>query len=233
MSSSDEHRFVADLFEAPATAAPDATESAWALDDFYSDDLFGAAHAADGPPFGAAAPAPAIDAELMAQLEASAYARGRADGEQAGFTQGETNARALLEAPVTALRAVAAQLSAAEQRWLSTLEENIAALAVAVAQHIIAREISIDPTTVVPIVQQAIASFPLDQPLTVRVHPDDASAVQGAMTGDTVVREIRVVADATVVRGGSLVEGRERIVDGRVDTALERVFRAISQVAPS
>jgi flagellar biosynthesis/type III secretory pathway protein FliH len=43
-------------------------------------------------------------------------------------------------------------------------------------------------------------------------------------------REVRISSDPNVMRGGALIEGRERIVDGRVDTALERVFRAISQV---
>ena len=31
-------------------------------------------------------------------------------------------------------------------------------------------------------------------------------------------------------RGGCLVEGRERIIDGRVDTSLERAYRSIGQV---
>lgn len=35
------------------------------------------------------------------------------------------------------------------------------------------------------------------------------------------------VADARVSRGGCMVEGRERIVDGRIETALERVYRRL------
>jgi flagellar assembly protein FliH len=36
------------------------------------------------------------------------------------------------------------------------------------------------------------------------------------------------VADARIVRGGCVVEGRERIIDGRVDLALEQIFRKLS-----
>jgi flagellar biosynthesis/type III secretory pathway protein FliH len=54
--------------------------------------------------------------------------------------------------------------------------------------------------------------------------------VQDALPAVPGTREVRISADPNVMRGGALIEGRERIVDGRVDTALERVFRAISQV---
>jgi flagellar biosynthesis/type III secretory pathway protein FliH len=36
------------------------------------------------------------------------------------------------------------------------------------------------------------------------------------------------VPDARIARGGCVVEGRERIVDGRVDSALERVYRRLA-----
>jgi flagellar biosynthesis/type III secretory pathway protein FliH len=36
------------------------------------------------------------------------------------------------------------------------------------------------------------------------------------------------IADAQVKSGGCVVEGRDRIVDGRVDTALERVYRRLA-----
>ena len=44
------------------------------------------------------------------------------------------------------------------------------------------------------------------------------------------VRDVRWVADAHIARGGCLVEGRERIIDGRVDTSLERAYRTMGQV---
>jgi flagellar biosynthesis/type III secretory pathway protein FliH len=234
MSSSDARQFVAELFETAVLPPTDATASAWALDEFQADDLFGAV-ALDERTLSVepADAAPSIDPALLAQVEADAYARGYAEGDRAGFVRGESTAQQALVTPLTTLQAIAAQLSAAEQRWLSTLEENVAALAVAVAQHVIAREVSADPSTVLPLVQQAIAAFPLDQPLTVRVHPEDVPVVQDAMSSDSILREIRVAADPAVMRGGALVDGRERIVDGRVDTALERIFRAISQVQPS
>ena len=49
----------------------------------------------------------------------------------------------------------------------------------------------------------------------------------------TGARDASWLADARVARGGCLVEGRERIVDGRVDTALERAYRRMAQIDAS
>jgi hypothetical protein len=42
--------------------------------------------------------------------------------------------------------------------------------------------------------------------------------------------EIRWISDVSILRGGCLMEGRERIIDGRVDTALERAYRGLGGV---
>ena len=36
------------------------------------------------------------------------------------------------------------------------------------------------------------------------------------------------IADARIAPGGAMVEGRERIVDARVDSALERIYRRLT-----
>lgn len=248
MSSSERDEFVADAFDVPAAPRSVADETPWALDDFLVDDLFGAVSAHEEPlsahfsvpgaAAGAAAPptppVPTIDPAELERLEAEAFARGRAEGERDGLARGEAIARAALEAPIAALQAALANLTAAEARWIHTLEENIAALAVGVAQHLVAREVEADPAVVRTLVQQAVAAFPIDQPLTIRVNPDDVAVIQEATQPATptapALREIRVTGDSHIVRGGALIEGRERIIDGRVDTGLERIFRAISQV---
>ena len=53
---------------------------------------------------------------------------------------------------------------------------------------------------------------------------------QGSITGN---RDTTWVADPRVSRGGCLIEGRDRIVDGRVDAALERAYRRMAQVDAS
>ena len=167
----------------------------------------------------------AMAARHEAELQ-EAYAAGHAAGQADGAAQAEQ----LLANAMTVLEEARAQLVAHEDRWLAHLQENVAVLAVGVARHVIGREIAGDDTLVRTRVAAAVAEFPLHEPLTLRVHPDDLSLLKMAFElergGD--LREPRWIADDRVARGGCLVEGRERIVDGRVDTALERVYRQLS-----
>jgi flagellar biosynthesis/type III secretory pathway protein FliH len=64
------------------------------------------------------------------------------------------------------------------------------------------------------------------------VNPLDLQALQSASGGETGFpvegREAAWHADPLVEPGGVVVEGRDRIIDGRVDTALERVYRRLT-----
>ena len=70
--------------------------------------------------------------------------------------------------------------------------------------------------------------------MRVRVNPHDLSllSLPNAEDGQPVSiapnRDVRWLADLRIHPGGCVVEGRERIVDGRVDTALERLYRKLT-----
>ena len=182
-------------------------------------------------------------AEEHEQALADAYARGLAEGEVAGRA---TEQARLADALLAAERALDA-LRAGESRWTGQIEENICALAVAVARQVMGRELAGDAATLTDLVRRALAEFPIDQPLTIRVNPLDLAAMASARpNADSVPtavaggiaalgtaavapnRDVRWIADPAVPAGGCVVEGRERIVDGRVDTALERIYRQLT-----
>lgn len=161
-----------------------------------------------------------------------AYQRGVAEGR----AQAEAEAAARLESTAAALQDAAAQVRENERKFTGQLEENLAAVAVAIARHIIGREVNTDPAAVAVLVRRAVAEFPMDQPLRIRVHPADLALLTTARgpDGEPMAlaggRDVTWLADPRLERGGSIVEGRERIVDGRVDEALERVFRRLGRV---
>lgn len=208
--------------------------TAWSLDEFVAHDVFFAS--ASGPDdVNAAAPsAEALEADYnrrlsaeRARIEADAYARGRADGERA--------ARATLDdaiaSALSALSGAVESVQMHEARWLGNVEENIAALSVLVARHVLQREICADPSVVASLVAHAIEQYPIDQEVTIRLSPEDLAlcrqVIDNEMGG---ARHMRWIADNSIARGGCLAEGRERIIDGRVDTAIERAYRALAGV---
>ena len=151
---------------------------------------------------------------------ADAYAAGAA----AGYAEGVAVEHERLVGAVATLEAAVEQMRMHEARWLGALESNITALAMAAARHVIGREVAADPGALHGVMARALGEFPTDEPLIVRVSPDDMAIVADV----TVKHEVRWMADPMVVRGGCVIEGRERIVDGRVDTALERLYRRLT-----
>jgi flagellar biosynthesis/type III secretory pathway protein FliH len=155
-------------------------------------------------------------------------------GYDAGHLDGELAATVRLKTIVTAMETALDTIRASEAKWQENVTENIAALAVTVARHIVGRELNSDSATVADLVKRALAEFPIDQPMRVRINPHDLSllSIPGPTGGDPVSiapnRDVRWLADTRIQPGGCVVEGRERIVDGRVDTALERLYRKLS-----
>lgn len=178
---------------------------------------------------GAAAPAEDERAQRereLAQARAEAFERGRAEGERAE----QARLRQALAAATEALEAI----REGEERWVGMIEENIAALAVAVARHVVDRELGQDAEVTKALVRRALEAFPIDQPVRIRVSPQDLAIIGTFDEAGTAAlpgapqREAHWVADPRILAGGCVVEGRERIVDGRVDTALERVYRRLA-----
>lgn len=167
----------------------------------------------------------AID-QRIEEARVAGYAAGRADG--------ELRESARLRSAVSAMEVALDTIRASEAKWQECVTENIAALAVTVARHIVGRELNSDAATFADLVKRALAEFPIDQPMRVRVNPHDLSLLSlptsngGEPVSIAPNRDVRWLADARVQPGGCVVEGRERIVDGRVDTALERLYRRLS-----
>ena len=154
------------------------------------------------------------------------YRAGRVDGELAESTR--------LRDAVLATELALDTIRASEVKWQECVAENITSLALTVARHIVGRELNSDGAAVADLVKRALAEFPIDQPMRVRVNPHDLSLLSQATTSDgepvsiAPNRDVRWLADARIQPGGCVVEGRERIVDGRVDTALERLYRRLT-----
>jgi flagellar assembly protein FliH len=208
----------------PAAATPAA--AAWTVNDL------GRANSSD-PIVAARQQAEDAAEQMRAEIEQrvqDAYANGYEEGR----LEGEIAEGVRLRNAVASAEAALNEFRENDLRWQENVESNITALAVAVARHVIGRELNADPTIVADLVRRALTEFPIDQPLRVRVHPLDLSLLttHTTPTGEPIPiapnRDVRWLADTRIQPGGCVIEGRERIIDGRVDTALERLYRRVS-----
>ena len=168
-------------------------------------------------------------AEIERALD-DAYARGYEEGRQAG----EIGEAARLRTAVDAVNDALTSLQDEGATWVANAQENVCALAVVIARQVIGAEMSVDKATLVDLVKRALAEFPVEQALVVRINPSDLTAVSstlGTAVGSEspgVRKDVQWLSDPRIAPGGCLVEGRDRIIDGRVDTALERIYRRLT-----
>ncbi len=225
----------------------DPTVRPWALDEFGQSEEtirrpLDLSDILDDPFALAAVPCPEelarLEEESVADIErermvSEAYTRGYEDGR----AEGETGEQARLRNAVKAAEQALDDVRVGEARWSGQIEENIIALSVAIARQIVDAELSVQPNIVRELVRKALSEFPIDQAVRVRVNPLDLAALTGrgvdldGQRGTVAGRDARWLADSSVAPGGCLVEGRDRIIDGRVDTALERLYRRLSHTS--
>ena len=169
------------------------------------------------------------DARLSAATE-DGYARGY----EQGFRAGEFAEAARLRSAVEAVDGALTSIQQEAARWIGNAEENIAALAVTVARQLLARELTCEPGLVVKLVQEALREFPVSERLRIRMNSADLHVVARALESDERAlggRTIRWNSDPRLSPGSCVIEGNERIVDGRVDAGLERLYRRLSNAA--
>lgn len=164
--------------------------------------------------------------ELHAQEIEAAYARGRAEGEELA----RAAARREVASALSVARQVVREVQESRAGWDARLNENLVALSTAMARRIVERELRGDPEGFRQLASEAVASFPKGEAVRIRLNPTDLDDLAGlAPDGDpsealTADRQVRWIADEDVVAGGCVVEGPDRIVDGRVDEALRRLY---------
>ncbi len=177
------------------------------------------------PPPPASAGPPERNAEGLEAERLAAHERGFEEGRRAEAERVRTL--------VGAVNAVLEELNAADARRRDEAQHRIAALATAIAGHLIEREVRTTPELVSDLVRRAVAEFPVTESLVVHLNPSDL-ALPSAGAGDagrgslTSGHSVRWTPDPALRSGGCLVEGVDRVVDARLGHILERIFRALT-----
>jgi flagellar biosynthesis/type III secretory pathway protein FliH len=151
--------------------------------------------------------------------------------QQRGYELGR--AAAMEEANRTIKRAAsllvstAEALDAARLGVVRELEDSVYMLSLAVARHLIQREVSADPTVIRDLVHRGLEAFPVGSRVEIHLHPDDLAALRSQFElpgSDGRAAEILWAADAAIERGGCTLETPHRVVDGRIDLALSELY---------
>jgi flagellar biosynthesis/type III secretory pathway protein FliH len=172
---------------------------------------------------GQASVAPSSEAP---KLEETAYARGY----DTGRTEAMDEANRTIKRAAGLLVSTAEALDAARLTMIRELEDSVYLLSLAVARHLIEREVQADPTVVQGLVQRALEAFPVGSRVEIHLNPEDLAALHsqfGLPSHDGRAADLQWISDPTIERGGCTLETPHRIVDGRVDMALRDLYQRL------
>jgi flagellar assembly protein FliH len=180
------------------------------------------------PPPGAT-PADKEAAKAAAELEQRVIA-----AHQKGFEEGQAAAHRALAPEVEAMRAKLAraieELTGLRARSRREAEQDVVALALAVARRILHRELTVAPEALLGLVKAALDKMESREIHRVRVARSDAAAVRKFFERMGPSQRVEVLADPALAPGSVRIESGGGTLDASADTQLDEIERGFADL---
>jgi flagellar assembly protein FliH len=158
--------------------------------------------------------------------ELASYERGRRDGEQALSEQLVRQRAELLELQ----NGVLDSLQQSIPQLIRTTERELVALALELAQKLVAG-LPVSPQLVEATVREALQQVEDSTNFTIQIHPQDLELLQRAnsplLLPNGGMERVSFQGTETISRGGCLVHTRFGTIDGRRETKVELLKKAV------
>ncbi len=189
-----------------------------------------------------------LAAQLKAREDASDQAKNneiKQQGYAEGFAQG--HAQATLEAQRQMADFVANQARQAAQNFTQlfvsaqaqladaeqVMAEGVLELACELARQLLRHELSVNPNALQPVIREALGLLVADnKSAMIRLHPLDFEVLEETMRAEFPSLSLTFLADATIARGGCLVESAGTVVDGTVEKRWRRAIATLGLHSP-
>ena len=166
---------------------------------------------------------PQADADQKLQ---AAYAQGHRDGIGAAQKEAEAQVRAVIERLARSVE----EITGMRQRLRHEAEEDVIALAIAIARRVLHREITMDPGALLGLAKAALEKVDARELHRVRVHAGSAAMLQEFLEKIGVPRRVEVVADPALERGAVVLETGRGMLDASVETQLVEIERGFADM---
>lgn len=151
-----------------------------------------------------------------------------------GFEEGQAAARRNFASEVEALQGQLAraieELTGLRARSRREAEQDVVALALAVARRILHRELTVAPEALLGLVKAALDKMESREIHRVRVARSDAAAVRQFFDRMGPPQRVEVVSDATLAPGSVRIESAAGTLDASVDTQLDEIERGFADL---
>jgi len=156
----------------------------------------------------------------LCEIERSAYERGFAAGEEAGRVLGMKKSEQVRQT----LAVMIDEMGEMKTELLKEAQEDILAISLAVVQRILGQDVEVSSEVILAYIEKAIKKVGRSEKVIVRLNPLDLDTISGE--GDALSRllkeggAIKFEADTGLSSGECIVEGPERMVDGRFEAQI-------------
>jgi flagellar assembly protein FliH len=162
------------------------------------------------------------------QIRQQAWAEGEIEGRAAGMAA----MRAELEPSLQAVSAAAQALDAVRGQVISELEHDAVALALRLAEQIVAGVIDVTPERIVDVAGVALRRIRDREHVTLVVNPADLELMSDSVTRLQAelggIASLNVQSDRRVGRGGVLARTDEGEIDASIETQLTRAREIVA-----
>lgn len=170
--------------------------------------------------------------EVAAQVESTrqqafdeGYALGSAEGSQATRNALAEPTRLANEQARQRFDDVLATMRAQLTQAQDQMSQAVLQMACDLARQVLRRELTVDQQAIQPVLTEALALLQADTvPVTVRLNPDDFSALEGAGPAAAQPGSPRFVPDAAITPGGCVLEAPGTGVDATLETRWSRAI---------
>jgi flagellar assembly protein FliH len=166
-----------------------------------------------------------VSAERLEEVRQAAYKEGFEQGHREGLKSGQQEAQARVQRLAQILAAMSEPLDAMDAQ----VEEELTALAIAIARQLVRREIHTEPGIIIAVVREAVAALPSHaRRVQIHLHPEDAALVREQLAPrESDEPTWKVIEDPMLTRGGCKVVTEHSRIDATVE---KRLAAAITQV---
>lgn len=165
----------------------------------------------------------ANDVDQRAQ---AAYAQGHQDGALSAQREAEVQVRAVTERLARSIE----EITGMRQRLRHEAEEDVVALAIAIARRVLHREITMDPEALLGLAKAALEKIDVRELHRVRMHPQSAPLLQEHLEKIGLPRRVEVFADPGLERGAVILETGRGTLDASVESQLVEIERGFADM---
>ncbi|MEM7227925.1 MAG: FliH/SctL family protein [Planctomycetota bacterium] len=177
--------------------------------------------------------------EIMSDASERGYEQGHTEGREQGLAAGREEGR------VEAIESYRAQLDALMIRWqqgidqweearaamLRDAEIDVLRLALTLAEKVIRRSITVDPSIIESQLHDALDAVASASQVDVSIHPDDRPLIEASLPAllpaMVDAQEVSLRDDDSIERGGCVVQSGRGVIDARIETQIHRLAEAL------